>query len=170
MYPSPDHRNSDIEATAKCDPATLRVDVREASARLVAAAEALPDEAWDALLRTARGREISGTEVPWMRAREVWVHAVDLRSGATFDEVPPAMADAFVAEVATSLSERDDCPPVVLLDQDTGRSFAVGPEGKRIDVSGRSSDVLGWLVGRTNGEALTVPSANGAPPAAPRWL
>src|SRR4051812_18297353 len=48
MYPSTEARNADIEATSKLDPPALRADVRQASARLVAAAEALPDGAWDA--------------------------------------------------------------------------------------------------------------------------
>jgi hypothetical protein len=38
--------------------------------------------------RTGRGKEISAGEVPWMRVRESWIHAVDL-AASTPDVRPP---------------------------------------------------------------------------------
>jgi maleylpyruvate isomerase len=39
-------------------------------------------------VRTAQGRTVPATETPWMRAREVCVHAVDLDAGLTFADLP----------------------------------------------------------------------------------
>jgi hypothetical protein len=33
---------------------------------------------WTATVRSAQGREIPAAEIPWVRIREVWIHAVDL--------------------------------------------------------------------------------------------
>ncbi|HET6953810.1 MAG TPA: maleylpyruvate isomerase N-terminal domain-containing protein, partial [Acidimicrobiales bacterium] len=46
MYPSAEARAGGIEAAAAQAPAALRADVVAASARLVAAAEAMPEAAW----------------------------------------------------------------------------------------------------------------------------
>ena len=42
----------------------------------------MPDDAWDGEIRTALGRATTGAEVPWMRVRESWVHALDLDAGS----------------------------------------------------------------------------------------
>ncbi len=133
----------------------------DASNRLVDAVATLPDEAWDAEVRTARGRAITAAEVPWMRIRESWVHAVDLGVGASLDELPHAVVIDLLDEVASGLAGRDDCPPMVV---DAGeRSWRVGPEGAvGVTVSGSAGELLGWLIGRAPGPA-------DAPPA-PAWL
>ena len=80
MYPSAAARAAGIAESAQQSPAALRLDVIDASNRLVDAVATLPDAAWEAEVRTARGRAITAAEVPWMRIRESWVHAVDLRT------------------------------------------------------------------------------------------
>ena len=44
------------------------------------ALDALSDDQWSSEVRTAQGRLLPATEIPWLRAREVMVHAVDLGS------------------------------------------------------------------------------------------
>ena len=73
----------------------------DASNRLVDAVATLPDEAWDAEVRTARGRAITAAEVPWMRIRESWVHAVDLGVGVSLEELPHAVVIDLLDEVAS---------------------------------------------------------------------
>ena len=66
---------------------------------LAAALDGLPAGAWDATVVTAQGRTVPATEIPWMRAREVCVHAVDLGAGITFGDLPADFTAALLANV-----------------------------------------------------------------------
>jgi maleylpyruvate isomerase len=160
MYPSREARAAGIEATSQKEAAALRADAQAASARLFDAVEGMPEPAWDAPIRTALGRPIPGSEVPWMRIRESWVHTVDLDAGATFDQLPNAVVVDLIDEVASGLAGRADCPAMVV---DIGeRSWRVGGDGDAAAVAGSAPEVLGWIIGRAPGPA-------GAP-APPPWL
>lgn len=160
MYASVEQRADGIEEAAAQDPDTLRSDVVAASERLLTALDALGNETWDAPIRTARGRPITAAEIPWMRVRENWVHAVDLGTGATFDDMPAGAVDRLVDEVAGGLAGRDDCPAVTLTatDRDRGRHWTIGPEGDGTDVSGTAAELLAWLIGREPGDYPPVPA------------
>jgi maleylpyruvate isomerase len=160
MYASVEQRADGIEEAAAQDPDTLRSDVVAASERLLTALDALGDETWDAPIRTARGRPITAAEIPWMRVRENWVHAVDLGTGATFADMPAGAVDRLVDEVAGGLAGRDDCPAVTLTatDRDRGRHWTIGPEGDGTDVSGTAAELLAWLIGREPGDYPPVPA------------
>lgn len=172
MYASAQQRADGIATSAEQTPAALRADVESASARLVAAVDALPPEAWDAPVRTARGRAITAAEVPWMRVRETWVHAVDLGAGASFADLPAPVVDGLLDEVATGLAGRADCPPATLVDAGGTRSWRIGPGDRPGDptVTGRPHELLAWLIGRTDGERLTATTGDGRAPAVPAWL
>jgi maleylpyruvate isomerase len=167
MYASVEDRAGGIEAAAAQPPDDLRADVVAASARLVAAMDDMPPEAWDGPIRTARGRPVTGEEVPWMRVRESWVHAVDLGTGARWSDLPTGVVDRLVDEVAGGLAGRDDCPAAVLAatDRDPARSWAVGPGAGGGDqattVSAPAADLLAWLIGRDNPHGF---------PDVPAWL
>ena len=47
----------------------------------------------------AQGRTVPATEIPWMRAKEVCIHAVDLGAGVTFGDLPPDFVAALLADV-----------------------------------------------------------------------
>jgi maleylpyruvate isomerase len=76
---------------------------------------------WTATVRSAQGREIPATEIPWMRIREVWIHAVDLGAGAALDDLPGAVIDLLLDGVSSVLSARENCPAVVLRPSDRDR-------------------------------------------------
>jgi maleylpyruvate isomerase len=160
MYASVEQRADGIEEAAAQDPDTLRSDVVAASERLLTALDALGDETWDAPIRTARGRPITAAEIPWMRVRENWVHAVDLGTGATLADMPARAVDRLVDEVAGGLAGRDDCPAVTLTatDRDPGRHWTIGPEGDGTEVSGTAAELLAWLIGREPGDYPPVPA------------
>jgi maleylpyruvate isomerase len=69
-------------------------------------ARTLQVDHWGAQVRSAQGRDIAASQVPWMRVREVWIHLVDLRAGFDFDAVPEPIARALVPDVARWIDSR----------------------------------------------------------------
>ncbi|WP_280464189.1 maleylpyruvate isomerase family mycothiol-dependent enzyme [Nocardia carnea] len=101
MYASAEQRNADIESGAQ-RPVTELVTWLEASVHeLGAAMAALTGEQWRTEIVTAQGRTVPATEIPWLRAREVCVHAVDLGTGTTFADLPDDFLNALVADIRT---------------------------------------------------------------------
>jgi maleylpyruvate isomerase len=131
MYASPDQRASEIEAGARRSAGELRADLLEANGRFAGELAALPDECWDATVRTARGREVPVWEVSWMRVREVWVHAVDLDTGTSFDDVPHEVCAALVDDVAAGFRALTDLPPVELRAEGRRSDLAPGCARRR---------------------------------------
>ncbi|WP_151475371.1 maleylpyruvate isomerase family mycothiol-dependent enzyme [Streptomyces albicerus] len=166
MYASPDQRATDIEAGAGRPLVEQRSDVRESAARFAQAAEALADDAWSATVTSGQGREIPASEVPWLRAREVWIHLVDLRVGIGMDVLPPDLAWALVRDVAGWMSAR--------LAPDTGAELTADGHGTVVlgtpspsggTVSGPPYALAAWLTGRGGTEEL-----RGELPKLPRWI
>jgi maleylpyruvate isomerase len=167
MYPSAEARQAGIEASSSQPAPALRDDLTASSDRLVAATDDLPADAWAAPVKTARGRAITAEEVPWMRIRETWVHAVDLAAGASFADLPAAVTEALIDEVVNGLAGRADCPAVVV-HAAGGRTRRIGPDGDATDVEGDGAAILAWLIGRDRGESLQA--TGGTVPALPPWL
>jgi maleylpyruvate isomerase len=104
-----------------------------------------------------------------MRCREVWVHAVDLASGASFADFPEALVAALLQEVSDGFSARPDCGGIELVAMDTAGRWAIGT--RRTDevvVQGPAHELLEWLIGRGKGTRLTS-SVQVLPPI-PAWL
>ncbi|HEY8479812.1 MAG TPA: maleylpyruvate isomerase family mycothiol-dependent enzyme [Spirillospora sp.] len=100
MYASRRQRAEEIEATAALPAGELRALVHESARRLAEDVDALPEEAWRRPVVTATGRTVPAEEIPWMRAREVLVHAVDLQHGLTFADLPEEFNARLAAEAA----------------------------------------------------------------------
>lgn len=144
MYSSPDQRNADIETGAGRPPAVLRSWFHEEAGALAADLSRLTDEQWRAGVRTAQGRDVPASEIPWLRAREVMVHAVDLATGVTFADLPDDFLAALEADIRAKRG--DDAP----------------------GVEGNLADRVGYLAGRTTSG---VSARLGAPaPELPAWL
>ena len=161
MYPSPEARDAGIAETAALPPARLRGEVLAATGRLAEAVHGLPDEAWTAQVRTAQGRMVPATEVPWMRCREVWVHSVDLDAGVGFGDVPDDVLAALVDDVFRMWDRRDQVPDVAVFAGD--REWGTGA----LAVAGPLPEVTAWLTGRSAGTGL---QADGPLPALAAWL
>lgn len=123
MYSSPGQRLADIEAGAQRSAADLVAWCRTSAADLAADLDALTDEQWGAEVRTAQGRTVPATELPWMRAREVCIHAIDLDDGLSFVDLPRAFLNELVEEIRVK------------------RGLEELPEGPL-------ADVAAWLAGR----------------------
>jgi maleylpyruvate isomerase len=99
MYSSPEQRASDIEAGATRSGAELTAWFDESAAALADSFAAMSDDAWRTEVVTAQGRTVPASETPWMRSREVFVHAVDLGTGLTFADLPAPFLEALRDEI-----------------------------------------------------------------------
>jgi maleylpyruvate isomerase len=161
MYATPGTRAEDIEQTATLPPGDLREQFRTSQERLAAAIAELPQAAWDAQVETAQGNQVPATEVPWLRARESWLHGIDFGGRMTFADVPRDLAAALLAEITGVWASRDGAV-FTLVATDGDERWGRGPEV----VSAPLADLLGWATGRSGRGAAQVSGA----PAAPRWL
>ncbi|WP_328396221.1 maleylpyruvate isomerase family mycothiol-dependent enzyme [Nocardia sp. NBC_00416] len=99
MYSSADQRGADIESGARLSVTELVAWLNVSVHKLGVAVDALTGEQWRTEVVTAQGRNVPATEIPWLRAREVCVHAVDLGTGTTFADLP----DEFLAALITDI-------------------------------------------------------------------
>ena len=160
MYPSRDARDAGIASSAQQLPADLRADYAAACARLAVAIETMPAGAWTAEVRSGQGRTVPASDVPWMRAKELWVHGVDLRAGLTFADVPPDLCTTLVDDVLTLFAGRGEALDVTIVATDVDRTWGSGPA----TVEGPVTAVAAWLT-RSDASGLT-----GEVPAPPAWI
>ncbi|TQN42275.1 maleylpyruvate isomerase [Blastococcus colisei] len=160
MYASAAARDAAIAETASLPAADLVADCRAAGRRLATAVRGMPEEAWTAEVRTAQGRTVTASEVPWMRCREVWVHAVDLDAGLGFGHVPDDVLTELIDDVTRTWQRRDQTPGVRFT---TGtRDWGAGPA----TATGDLADVAAWVTGR---RSLARSTADRDSPL-PTWL
>ncbi|MFF5343666.1 maleylpyruvate isomerase N-terminal domain-containing protein [Streptomyces althioticus] len=100
MYASAEERAAGIAKGATLTADELRSWLTDSAQKLAAGLDGLTDEQWQRQVVTAQGRTVPATELPWMRAREVCVHAVDVGTGVvTFADLPKGFLTALVAEI-----------------------------------------------------------------------
>jgi maleylpyruvate isomerase len=173
MYISPTQRDADIEASAVLPADRLRAELASTATELAAALDELDEKTWQATLRSAQGLLIPATEVPWLRVREVWLHAVDLAAGARMTDLPAGVLDALLSDVSATMTSREGCPSVVLEPTDREQTWRLGlPDATPVSLRGTAAELTAWLVGREPGEGLDARGPSGAVqvPSAPRWL
>jgi maleylpyruvate isomerase len=164
MYASPAAREAGIAAGAELPPADLRSWLASASAALAADLDALGDgPAWDATVITAQGLTRPAREIPWMRVREVYLHAVDLAAGMGFADLPEGFLTALLDDVTVRRSANGGGPALIAAATDTGDRWEVAGTGVPVPVSAALSDLAAWLTGRP------APALAGAP-VLPPWL
>jgi len=110
MYDSAEQRTAEIEQGASWAPAQLRDLVASSASALEEDLAALSDRAWDAEVVTAQGRTIPARQIPWLRAREVMVHAVDLGAGLTFVDLPADFTAELLADVVRKRAAAGEGP------------------------------------------------------------
>ena len=169
MYPGgPEQRRADLEVGALRQSAEILRDVRQSAIGLSVSLDALPDGAWNRVVRTAQGRRIPAAQIPWLRIREVWIHAIDLGTGAEFNVIPHDLALSLLEDVLATLASRPGCPSLIIRTE-SGGFFAIPStgHGDPIDVEGTVPELLGWLTGRADGATLDFSTER---PALPAWL
>jgi maleylpyruvate isomerase len=167
-YASREARDAAIEAGATRSPAEIRDDVVASSDRLAVVVRKMPKAAWAAHITDVQGHDILATDVPWMRAREMWVHAVDLDIGASFADLPPPMLTELLSDVAAAMGAKPDSPALLLV-APGGAEWSVGDRAGAVTISGPAPELGAWLLGRSKGRELRADGARKLP-ALPRWL
>lgn len=99
MYTSAEQRNADIDAGAQRPATELVAWLNSSALRLSTDMDALTGTQWRTGIVTAQGRAVPATEIPWLRAREVCVHAADLGTGTTFADLPDDFLTALIADI-----------------------------------------------------------------------
>jgi maleylpyruvate isomerase len=167
-YASMEQRDADIEAGAKRPAAEIRADLVASSDRLAAAVRKMPAEAWSEHV-DFRGRKILASDILWLRAREVWIHAVDLDAGASFSDLPRPMLRELLTDAAATLGARPDFPRLLLAPADETRTWTVGEGAEPLEVRGPAAELAAWLLGRSKGRDLRTAEGK-RPPALPSWM
>lgn len=161
MYADRAQRAAEIEEAAGFPPDRLRRELHETAEALDAALAQLTPEAWRSEVRSALGRAIPAAEVPWMRNREVWLHAVDLGTGVTTADLPADLVDLLLDDVTGMLSTKDGCPACTLRPTDRDREWQLGEAPALGEIAAPAARVAGWLTGRA-----PLPDT----PVLPTWL
>lgn len=179
MYESPESRADEIDLGSTLSHASLsRLSSREA-AQLEEAWTNLPDDRWTYKVKNAQGRMIPISETIWMRARELWLHAIDLNNGATVQDIPLPAAARILQDVLTTWEGRDG-HYVRAVPTDAQKDFQPGDEGQTepagadiLSISGTLTDLLAWATGRGHDGVVVITADGreiGPAPAAHRWI
>ncbi|MEV0486144.1 maleylpyruvate isomerase family mycothiol-dependent enzyme [Streptomyces sp. NPDC050508] len=170
MYASPEERTTGIREGARQPGTRLAEWLRLSSDALEKAMDELDDNQWASRVLTAQGRTVAATEIPWLRSREVWVHAVDLGDGIDFTAVPTDFLTALCDDIVTKRRGTPG-PEVVLRPTDMPtRWYLPGPPETAeevITVTGPLSEITAYLAGRPHG---TMAIGSATVPVLPAWL
>ena len=163
MYASNEQREADIAEGALLPVAELRAWIESSAKALATDLAAMPEQAWDAKVITAQGVTRSASEVPWMRAREVYIHTIDLSAGTQWQDLPAGFLAALLDDVTARRSSTGGGPALALTATDTGHAWEVAGTGAAMRVSAPLADLAPYLTGRP------CPELKSAPPLPP-WL
>lgn len=108
MYASHLARATEIEENSQLAPGDLRQLVSHSAQELDEAMSLLEPTEWDAAVVTVTGRRVLVDELPWLRVREVAVHAVDLGTGFSFEALPLMLTQAIVMETVQARLQRGE--------------------------------------------------------------
>jgi maleylpyruvate isomerase len=162
MYASAEQREADIAAGSQLPAAELRGWLLSSAQDLAADFDALPDACWDAKIVTAQGLTRPASEIPWMRVREVYIHAIDLAAGTRWADLPDDFLAALLDDVTSRRSSKGGGPALAAAATDTGHTWAVAGSGAPVPVSAPLADLAAYLTGR--------PAPALRAPVLPPWL
>jgi maleylpyruvate isomerase len=155
MYSPANQRDSDIEAGAGRTGLELQVDLDTSAERLGEAFDELDRaDSWDAVVEMRGGMRLPARLLPLARLLEVIIHHVDLDVGFDLGDIDQQTAEWLLEWCAFRLRDRDEFPRLVLT-SDSGFTVQLGHSGEPRAITGSSSSLLGWLMNRTDGSAVT---------------
>lgn len=106
LYPSLADRQAEISLAATLPDRALRHLFQHSEVHLNVEWRDLTDAEWDAAGTDLLGRPLPVRQTPWLRARELWVHALDLGTGGRVQDLPPDVMRALTAETGAALTAR----------------------------------------------------------------
>jgi maleylpyruvate isomerase len=173
MYASPEQRQEDIDSGDSMTMQQLLGWFGRSASQLADGMDRLTPEQWLTPVVTAQGRTVPAVTVPWLRAREVMVHAADLATGVTFGDLPAEFLLALCDDIVAKRNG-GSLPPlhtaVALVVEGVERSFELRGVGAVRTVRGDLPQVAAYLAGRAgDGKHLTV-DEDGSLPCLPPWL
>jgi len=172
MYESNTQRAEEIAFGSTLPIEALRNLAAHAAVHLNVEWRDLPEERWQFPVVTAQGRTVPAEETVWMRTREVWLHAVDLRNGGSVDDFPEELIDLLLADLIAVWRRKlpADAQDIVLEPIDRENAFGIRQtsDDTSLIVRGSARDLVAWGTGRGSRGVLTA--AGDPPPAAPGWL
>ena len=174
MYPDGlDKRAADIAAGRDAAASELLADFDDSTGRLEALWDQLDEDTWQRPTRLRSGQKPAWATIR-VRWQEVEIHAMDIGTGRSLEDIPPVLADE-LARVATALIparlDVTDQGIEVRHPGLPGGHQLLGPAESAVVIDGRPAQVLSWLLGRPVSE-LTAAAAGGPadPPALGPWL
>jgi len=166
MYASREVRDAEIALGATLPARALRNLVSHAEVHLNVEWRDLDDAGWDVEVQSFDGETIPLRATAWMRAREVWVHAIDLDSGGSFRDFPPDLLDELIADTLRRWTLRGADLDLRLDPSDRAGTVAQG-SGDGPTIRGAAADLARWRSGRG---AHRLESSTGFLPALPPWF
>lgn len=163
MYVSNKQRDADIAKGSQLPAAELRAWLESSAKALAEDLATLPGQAWDAKVVTAQGLTRSASEIPWMRDREVYIHAIDLGAGTAWTDLPTEFLTELLDDVAARRSSKGGGPALLAAATDTGHTWEVAGAGTPLPVSAPLAALAAYLTGRP------APALKAAP-TLPAWL
>jgi maleylpyruvate isomerase len=144
MYASAESREADIEAGSTRTLAELVADVESSAAHLAGRLASLRPEHDTVTLRLRNGRELTASQIPALRLRELVFHHVDLDAGFGFADIDPQLQAGYLAGAVGALEDNPDAPSLDLVTAD-GDRYHVGAADRPQVVSGTRAQLLTWL-------------------------
>jgi maleylpyruvate isomerase len=175
QYASQQARDEAIEAGAGRPAAEQVADIAASAAAFDAEAATLSPAHWQVTVSGIRGRGHPALYTLWRRLSEVEIHHVDLAAGYRPADWPADFVTRRLQGVADNFLDDPACPAAQLTDTSTGRHYSIGVAAATgtgrpasVTIAGPGYLVLAWLIGRSQGEGLTV-DPGGQLPAVPAW-
>lgn len=159
MYSSPEARDAEIETGAGRSGLELQTDLDTSAGRLTEAFERLDQigpgdrTGWSASVEMRGGFVAPARLLPLARLFEVELHLVDLDVGHEVDAIEPPVAEWLIEWFALRARARDEFPRVEL-HATSGSTTTVGSVGEPVVVRGTAPALLGWITGRSGGDAV----------------
>lgn len=120
-------------------------------------------ELWSTPVTWTTGHRNAASEVVALRLFEVEIHHVDLAAGRTLKDWPDELTTHVFTVVVGAFTSRADCPALsIQLDgQDAPHNVVHG--SSPVVVRGARTDLLAWLLGRSEGHDLRVDGGHPLP-------
>jgi maleylpyruvate isomerase len=160
MYASPEQRATEIDDGSRLPASALRAWLADSADLLARDLADLSEPSWQAQVVSGRGRTIPASEIPWLRAREVMIHAVDLSAAVGFADLPEGFLLALLDEIVETRSVGGG-PAAALCATDAPRTWRLSGVDSGTAIEASITVLAAWLTGRP------VPASL---PEIPPWL